>query len=108
MGNFKCRRCGNCCQIPGVVRVGEREIERIADFLDLDVSEFIETYTRLADEKNGLVLLDAKADRCVFLDSRNQCLINPVKPDQCRGFPHQWNYPGFKEVCSAFSSEQNE
>ena len=31
----------------------------------------------------------------------NRCTIQAVKPIQCRGFPNQWNFPGWRKVCEA-------
>ena len=37
---------------------------------------------------------------CIFLEGQD-CKIQPVKPQQCRGFPNAWNFPGWREVCEA-------
>ena len=39
--NFKCRRCGNCCKWHGYVRLKEHEIDKIAEFLKLELEEFL-------------------------------------------------------------------
>jgi hypothetical protein len=31
----------------------------------------------------------------------NDCVINAVKPQQCRDFPNHWNFPGWRTVCEA-------
>jgi hypothetical protein len=31
----------------------------------------------------------------------NECRIQPVKPVQCRGFPNEWRFPGWREMCEA-------
>ncbi len=31
----------------------------------------------------------------------DRCLIHEVKPDQCKGFPNVWNFPGWEEECQA-------
>ena len=38
---------------------------------------------------------------CIFLEGVNTCLIQPVKPEQCRGFPNAWNFPGWRDMCEA-------
>jgi Fe-S-cluster containining protein len=44
--------------------------------------------------------MEKAGGECVFLDGRD-CRIQPVKPDQCRGFPNDWNFHGWREVCDA-------
>jgi len=41
LSEFRCRRCGTCCKWEGPVRVSQEEIARIAEFLHIDVQEFI-------------------------------------------------------------------
>ncbi len=97
---FACQRCGNCCRWPGFVKVSEVEIATIAAFLEVEESEFIQRYTRLRPERNGLALTDKPDGECVFLEGRD-CMIQKVKPGQCRGFPNEWNFPGWRETCEA-------
>lgn len=61
---------------------------------------FIDDYTRLRMNRNGLSLIEKENHECIMLDG-NACRINPVKPRQCRGFPNQWNFPGWQKVCQA-------
>ena len=54
---FKCRMCGACCRIKdGIVRVSDAEIARIAAFLGMDETEFIERETEVAPDRKSLVL----------------------------------------------------
>ncbi len=101
--DFVCRRCGNCCQIAGEVRLDDRDINRIARFLQTSRGAFVERYTRLARDRRGLALIDGEGDRCIFLDPQNHCAINPAKPRQCRGFPRRWRNPGFEASCRGCS-----
>lgn len=104
LAGFSCRRCGNCCRIrDGIVRVSDEEVARIARFLRLPEDVFIDRYTDLAPDRRGLVLKSAPAGDCIFLDARNYCEINPVKPDKCRTFPHEWTNADSREVCPALA-----
>ncbi len=96
-----CTRCGNCCRWPGIVRLKNVEIDRIADFMGLSVDEFTSRYTDLTPDRRGLTLTDREDGACVFLEGDNRCRINPVKPDQCRGFPDRWSFDGYEQVCPA-------
>jgi uncharacterized protein len=97
---YECRRCTACCRWPGQVRLTEAEITRLAAFLALSEFDFIQQYTRLTADRQGLSLHDKSNGECIFL-AGNDCAIQPVKPDQCRAFPNLWNFPGFDQVCSA-------
>lgn len=99
---FACRRCGACCRIPdGIVRVSEAEIARIAAFLGMDEAEFVENETELAPDRKSLILKSLPDGACVYLTEDNLCRINPVKPEKCRTFPHDWTNPDSAEVCPA-------
>jgi uncharacterized protein len=97
---YVCQRCTACCKWPGDVRIEEDEIAPIAAFLHLDEAEFIARFTRLRMNRQGLSLLEKENHECIMLDG-NCCRIHPVKPEQCRGFPNKWNFPGWREVCEA-------
>jgi Fe-S-cluster containining protein len=98
--HYVCQRCTACCKWPGDVRIEDDEISAIAVFLNLDESEFLERYTRLRTNRQGLSLLEKKNHECIMLEGGG-CLIHPVKPSQCAGFPNKWNFPGWRNVCKA-------
>ena len=105
--HYHCQRCTNCCRWPGFVVLEESEIARIARFLGVTEHDFIQRYTRLRPQRDGLALVDKgpAADgtydhACVFLEGRD-CRVQPVKPRQCAGFPNTWSFPGWREVCEA-------
>ena len=99
--HYACQRCTNCCRWPGFVKVGAAKIEAIAQHLGLSEDDFIQRYTRLRPQRDGLALIDkGDSHECIFLDGRD-CAIQPVKPGQCTGFPNTWNFPGWREVCEA-------
>ena len=66
----------------------------------MDEAEFIGTHTRLRSDRRGLSLIDQPDGACIFLQGQ-ECQIQSVKPEQCRGFPNAWNFPGWREVCEA-------
>jgi Fe-S-cluster containining protein len=71
------------------VKVSEDEIRRIAAFLQVPEASFIQERTRLRFDRSGLALLDKPGGECEFLDGTT-CLIQDVKPQQCRDFPNTW------------------
>lgn len=98
---YLCQRCGNCCRWPGDVIVTREEVEAIAAHACMPVSEFIQTRTRLSANRRHLSLIEKEDGSCFFLEGQNTCLIQPVKPDQCKGFPNRWRFDGWREVCEA-------
>jgi uncharacterized protein len=102
---YLCQRCGNCCRWPGDVRITEEETGRIARFLGLTEEDFVQRCTRLNANRTGLSIIDKANGECLFLAGVNECLIQPVKPGQCAGFPNEWNFPGWREKCEAIEVE---
>lgn len=105
--HYSCQRCTNCCRWPGFVKIDADETAPIAQFLGLSEDDFIQRFTTLRPERDGLALVqrptaaDGTEDHaCIFLDGRD-CRIQPVKPRQCAGFPNTWNFPGWRESCEA-------
>ena len=101
---YQCQRCTNCCRWPGDVKVSDSEVESIAAFRGMEVPEFIEKFTHLRADRRGLSLISREDHSCIFLEG-NDCVINEVKPQQCRDFPNKWNFPGWRQVCEAIPVE---
>lgn len=99
--HYQCVRCGNCCRWPGDVNISEEEAIKIADFLEMKVTDFIERCTRLNANRTGLSIVDKPNGECLYLEGTNICRIQSVKPRQCSGFPNVWNFPGWREKCEA-------
>ena len=122
--NFHCRCCGACCRIKdGIVRVSDAEVARIASFLGMSESDFIERETELAPDRKSLMLKSLPDGSCAYLSADNLAApcgpcgvralhsgnliatrqahlrINPVKPDKCRTFPFEWTNPDSDTVC---------
>lgn len=97
---LECQRCTACCRWPGQVRLTDAEIARLAAFKNLTEFDFIQTFTRLTQDRRGLALMDKPNGECVFLDGNN-CSVQPVKPQQCRDFPNLWNFPDAEKSCRA-------
>ena len=101
--HYTCQRCTNCCRWPGVVRVGADEIAAIAAHVGMSEQDFIGRHTRLRPDRRGLSLLEKPDASCEWLDGRD-CRLQTVKPAQCRAFPNDWNFPGWREKCEAMPS----
>lgn len=100
MTDFKCKRCGACCKWSGYVRLLGDESEYIANFLELELHFFTAQYTVLTRDRRNLSLIEKANGNCIFFnDDPPGCAINPVKPKQCRNFPHQWNFADWQSGC---------
>lgn len=104
---YLCQRCGNCCRWPGDVIVTDPEITAIANHLGLAEGEFIQRFTRLSANRRHLSLVEKADGSCQFLEGKNTCLIQGAKPEQCRGFPNEWRFDGWREICEATELESN-
>jgi hypothetical protein len=86
---LQCQRCAACCRWPGEVRLTENEVASIAAFMKLTEKDFIESHTHLRKDRQGLALKAREDHSCIFLEG-NSCLVQPVKPRQCKDFPNRW------------------
>lgn len=82
------------------MRLHNDEIRRISVFLGLEEICFIQRFTRLGHNRQGLALEERGNGECVFLEGNN-CAVQPVKPQQCRDFPNLWTFPGAELKCKA-------
>jgi len=98
---YECVRCGTCCRWPGYVRVEEKELDAIAEYLDITIEELIEKFTALTADRQSLTVVENPDGSCAFLDRDNTCMINPVKPQQCRDFPAKWQAGTYQKFCKA-------
>jgi len=97
---YHCQRCGNCCRWPGEVVISDAEISAIALHLGLPEQGFIATYTALRKSRMGLTLKQKADGACILLEA-DACSVHAVKPAQCRAFPNNWRFPGWRQICEA-------
>ena len=83
---FSCTECGKCCTgAPGYVWVNTQEMEAMAAFLNLSLSDFKRKYTRRVGSRYSLLESKQTYD-CVFLKDK-KCQVYGARPTQCRTFP---------------------
>jgi len=106
---FTCTQCGNCCTgEPGFVWISEREIKRLAKYLNVSIETVRDNHCRkigdrwaLQERRNPI----HGGHDCVFLKDdnhgRRSCSVYPARPLQCRTWPFwpgnlasqkAWNY----------------
>ena len=68
--------------------------------LDLSSNEFTEKYTKLREQRNGLTLKNNENGSCALLKDRS-CLVHSTKPKQCKDFPNNWRFKGWRQICDA-------
>ncbi len=78
-----CLECANCCKsIPPIIN--QTDANRIARFLRIKPTAFMEQYTRV-DEDGDLVM---RQSPCPFLGADHYCSVYDVRPKSCRAYPH--------------------
>ncbi len=85
------------------------ECDKISAFLQLDREKFMAEAVAFSADRRQLVLAGDPGAPCRFLTMAGgvaSCRIQPVKPAQCRDFPHKWNYPGWEKVCAPPAEKQ--
>ena len=81
---FSCQRCGHCCQGVGGIVLSDTDIERLADYIQLDKETML---SRFAEHVNGKYrLITGTDDHCIFYAVG--CSIHPARPDVCRAWPY--------------------
>lgn len=83
---FTCTRCGDCCTgAPGYVWVGDAEVRRIAEFLNMSPEAFAHSHVRQVGTRRSLI--EKPNGECVFWSRESGCTIYEVRPPQCRTWP---------------------
>lgn len=81
---FECTGCGVCCKLAGgFVYVSDERIQALADYLNLSLTEFTDTYLDIHQNK---YVLKSAGPACIFLEN-DVCKVYDVRPEQCRTFP---------------------
>ena len=79
--SYACHACNRCCRNKAI-RVSPYEILRLARYLGISTTHFIETHT----EAGGTVLRPKENGDCGFLGDRG-CSVHPDRPLACRIYP---------------------
>ncbi|MDA1229929.1 MAG: YkgJ family cysteine cluster protein [Planctomycetota bacterium] len=79
-----CTRCANCCKTKRP-KFDESDVERIASHLNMDQTEFIDTYLVSHPDDPPFV---TRQMPCPFLGEDNRCTIYEVLPTVCRNYPY--------------------
>jgi Fe-S-cluster containining protein len=92
-----------------VVGIGPDEVDRMARHLDLPRESFLKQYAKKIGRDRWRLKEIANAERwCIFLergaDGLYGCRVNPVKPDQCAGFPARWRNPDSFQCCEGLKA----
>lgn len=80
---FDCLTCANCCKTIGP-RLTEKDIDRLAKYLKIKPSAFIEQYVVIDEDKDYVF----KEHPCPFLLPDNYCSVYESRPKACREYPH--------------------
>ena len=81
---FECQRCGVCCTgEPGVIFVDKHEVERIAEYVSIEVPRFVQQC--LFPFRDGYSIREHSDGRCLYY--KDGCTIYSVRPSQCSTYP---------------------
>lgn len=103
-----CIKCNSCCRTYGWLLENEAKdfIEKGLPVVELNKNLFcIDSFKR---NKNGKIILN-EIPRCIFYKN-NRCLIQSIKPLDCRLYPIKMKFKGSKVIigistgCKYFSS----
>ena len=78
-----CLQCANCCKNYSP-RFKTPDIKRIARYLRMKESLFIDTYLKLDEDGDYVV----KQTPCPFLAADNRCAVYEQRPSDCMRFPY--------------------
>ncbi len=97
---FACQvGCTRCCDTQGFVYITERDLQRIAKYLDMTAEAFESQY--VVRYRHILRLRKPPKSQCHFLQ-QGGCSIHKVKPVQCRTYPF---WPELVEDAAAWAEE---
>ena len=86
---FSCKRCSACCRYEaGFVFLSEKDLDKLACGLKMEIKRFTNIYCRWVIDWQGkeVLSLKEKANKdCIFWDSG--CTVYNARPLQCRTFP---------------------
>ena len=90
---FQCKKCSRCCRFePGIVRLTEPDIARLAAWAKMERDAFVKAYCRLVT----VILPSGKEDELLCLKEkenfdcilwRGGCLAYGARPSQCAAYP---------------------
>ena len=80
---FSCNQCGQCCKGFGGTYMTLEDQKRIAAFLGISHSRFLQGYCVSSGRK--VLLAQNEEGFCIFF--KENCSIHPVKPRMCRRWP---------------------
>ncbi len=107
---FQCQQCGECCTGFGGTYVTDKDIEKIAGYINIETEKFISKFCDLSGTR--YVLSQGENEKCIFFDMEKQCTIHPVKPYMCRAWPfiqavvkHPENWNAMASACPGMKKD---
>lgn len=85
--DFKCRRCGICCQEADPIDLYPKDIRRLASFFSISEREVIEEYTKAHPSEPDLLAFKDSVPCRFYDDAQKGCKIYVARPMVCRCSP---------------------
>ncbi len=82
---FSCAMCGHCCKGQGGIILAQKDVVRLADFLEVSEDEFLAAYTEPVHHK--ICIKTAEDKFCLFYVKERGCKVHEARPDICRAWP---------------------
>jgi uncharacterized protein len=85
LSEFECQKSGHCCKRPGYVLVTQKEIKKMADYVDSTVVDF--EFQNVVIDNGWKAVATPQFRQDCFLNEKGQCNIYPVRPIACKTYP---------------------
>jgi Fe-S-cluster containining protein len=85
--DFKCKRCGICCQTADPIDLYPKDIRRLASYFNISLKEAVLEYTIPHPSEPDLRAFKATAPCRFYDDAQKGCKIYQARPMVCRCSP---------------------
>ena len=85
--DFKCQRCGVCCQTADPIDLYPKDIRRLASYFNISLEEAVLEYTIPHPNEPDLRAFKVTAPCRFYDDARRGCKIYQARPMVCRCSP---------------------
>lgn len=83
--DFKCLQCGRCCCLSDPISITARDAERISQYLDITMEQFLEKFAKRTNASDSGLSLSSQP--CIFFKEGTGCIVYQARPMICRMYP---------------------
>lgn len=85
--DFKCLRCGMCCQVADPIDIYPKDIRRLSSYFNISIEETVEEFTIPHPTEPDLRALKKSVPCSFYDDAQKGCRIYQARPMVCRCSP---------------------